>query len=212
MGKKKTSEWYRLGKAWRGSSSVKKKLGHWQAGSLSISHLCALAIMRIYNILGGVNRVTDRKWRKGLFPLLCACYTISGVLHSILGSSVQEKHCEAGGHKKRWWAGAFPLWEEAVGPRLVQPGAETVLGTPNSSPGINWEVIKYTESGSSQQCMVWHRNSSHKQKWEVQIRYKEKNFTLRITEYWSLSSREAEASLFLETSFDLHWFFNSVKV
>lgn len=105
---------------------------------------------------------------------------------------------------KRWWAGAPALSGEAVGPRLVQPAAETALRTPNSRPQYLWGANQVCiESGSSQQCMVGHRKSSHKWKWEVLTRYKEKN-SLRITEHWGLPHREAEGSLSLQTRFDPH--------
>lgn len=43
-------------------------------------------------------------------------------------------------------AGAFALWEEAVGPVLIQPGEEISSEVPNSGPSSTYvEVIKKME-------------------------------------------------------------------
>lgn len=59
-----------LGKTWTGSTSVEKALDILAGSELSMEQLCALAIRRTNSIVGYANRITARKPREGLFPLL----------------------------------------------------------------------------------------------------------------------------------------------
>lgn len=60
----------------------------------------------------------------------------------------------SGGSSNCQEAGALPC-KERLREGLAQPGEDTALGAPNSSPSsTNKEVINKTESRSAQQCMV----------------------------------------------------------
>lgn len=82
-------------------------------------------------------------------------------------------------HRGHTWH-TCPVWPEAQGPGLDQPGEGKTSGDLTASPVLvrRWARLCTKAHG-------WRLNGNrHKLKWEFQIGYKEKKITLRISEYW----------------------------